>query len=63
MLSRNHRNRLQPSSFQLRDNLPALGIRRIQVLKNLDSARGGELVAIYEYKRRGRIQVSIVDEK
>ena len=32
-------------------------------LKNLQSARGGELVAIYELTRRGRIQVSIVDEK
>jgi hypothetical protein len=34
-----------------------------RLLKNLQSARGGELVAIYELKRRGRIQVSIVDEK
>jgi len=33
-----------------------------RLLKNLQSARGGELVAIYELKRRGRIQVSILEE-
>jgi hypothetical protein len=30
--------------------------------KNLDSAKGGDRIAIYELKRRARIQVTIVDE-
>jgi len=62
-------------SKNMHDNLrkeakgPAEAVKEIYVnmktgsrYKNLDSAKGGDRVAIYELKRRGRIQVQIVDE-
>ena len=48
---------------------PAEAVKEIYVntetgsrYKNLDSAKGGDRVAVYSLKRLGRVQVSIVDE-
>jgi hypothetical protein len=40
-----------------------MNLRTGTFYEKLESAKGGDRVAIYELKRRGRIQVNIVDEE